>query len=351
MKLSVQEFDSAGGANVALIVMQSKGGQEVQITNYGGIIHKWLVPDRKGVAEDVLLGCRDMAGYRLRHPYFGAIVGRYANRIAYGKFTLNGVEYQLNKNLPPHHLHGGNEGLDRKVWQYDARKENDLGILTLNTESPHMEEGFPGSLRIKVQYTFDEAGNLHIEYEARTDRATHINLTNHCYFNLSGVIGSTILDHEVRILSDSVTESDTDLIPTGKISPVAGTALDVSHARIIGECLKSGADCFNVAHGFDHNYVLPEHKFETPVASAYHPGSGRRLQVYTDQPAIQFYTGNWLNGVQGKYGSYHDYAGFCLETQHFPDSPNQPGFPSTLLRPGDVFKSKTIYRMDVSETM
>lgn len=349
MELSVLDFGFAGPHKVDMVVMKAENGHEISITNYGGIVHSWLAPDRHGLPEDILLGCRDLLGYMQRHPYFGAIVGRYANRISYGRFSLEGVEYQLTANLPPHHLHGGDSGLDRKIWQYEARLENGRGVLTLRTESPHMEEGFPGNLIVTVQYTMDEEGRLTIDYTAESDRPTHINLTNHCYFNLSGGSSKTVLDHQVKIKADHVTESDDSLIPTGRLMPVAGTPLDLNHAVSLGEAIHSGADCFRAAHGFDHNYVLSAHEPGTPVAFAYHPSSGRRLRVYTDQPAVQLYTGNWLNGVDSRHGPCQDYAGFCLETHHFPDSPNHPAFPSTLLRPGVLFRSTTTYRIDVAD--
>ena len=351
MHLSFSDFGILSDETVVLAVMKSASGQELSITNYGGIIHSWLVPDKNGVPGDVLLGCRDLDGYRKRHPYFGAIVGRYANRIAYGRFSIDGTEYRLNTNLPPHHLHGGIKGFDSKIWKFDTLTSHDKSSLVLTCLSPDMEEGYPGNLNVKVTYTFDDDALLTIDYEAETDKPTHLNLTNHCYFNLSAKGDTDIRDHQVLIQAEMITETDDNLIPTGKLISVSGTALDLRKPGVIGERLKSGDVLMAAAKGFDHNYVISGDGFSEPIAAAFHPASGRRLTVFTDQPGIQFYTGNWLGGTEGKHGIYADYAGLCLETQHFPDSPNHPEFKSTLLLPGQKFVSRTMYRMEVAEAI
>ncbi len=346
MDRKIENFGSIKAQNVSLITLTNGTGHQVRITNFGGIVHSWFCPDKHGVYEDILLGCPDLNGYTERHPYFGAIVGRYANRIRHGQFELDGVTYRLPKNLPPHHLHGGEQGFDRKIWKFEVVELKDRTSVVLTTVSEHMEEGYPGELDLKVTYTFTDENELVIEYWATTDRKTHINLTNHCYFNLSGRPGAQILDHEVRISASHYTESDEELIPTGKISPVADTVLDFTDFHLISERIFMDNPLLKVAKGYDHNYVIDPHSIQQPVAEARHILSGRRLQVFSDQPGIQLYAGNWLGGVHGKGVVYSDFAGLCLETQHFPDTPHHPGFPTTILIPGETFYSKSSYKID-----
>ena len=346
MDIAMSAFSHADGKKVHLFTLQNIHGQTIQITNYGGIVHSWKSPDKHEIVSDILLGCTDLNGYLKRHPYFGAVIGRYANRIAHGKFELNGHVYQLQKNLLPHHLHGGENGFDRKVWDFDTFSSDHQCTLSLTTQSAHLEEGYPGHMELKVNYTFTDDNELRIEYFARSDRDTVINLTNHCYFNLSGDQHNDILDHEVKINAEVYTQSDETLIPTGTLLPVAGTNLDFNNFHAISERIFSEDPILKVANGYDHNFVLNAHPFDMPVAEVRHKHSGRRLQVYTDQPGVQLYTGNWLKGVDGKIGQYGNYAGFCLETQHFPDSPNHAAFPTTLLKKGENFYSKTIYKVD-----
>jgi len=346
MDITMTLFGHINGKEVYLFTLKNIHGQTIQITNYGGIVHSWNTHDRYNSFSDILLGCADLNGYLKRHPYFGAIIGRYANRIAHGNFELNGQVYQLEKNLFPHHLHGGENGFDRKIWNFDTFSSGHQHTLSLTTQSPHLEEGYPGHLELKVNYTFTDDNELIIEYFAHSDMDTVINLTNHCYFNLSGDQQNDILDHEVKISADVYTQSDDTLIPTGMLLPVKRTNLDFLDFHTLSERIFKDDPVLKVAKGYDHNFVLKDHPFDLPVAEVRHQPTGRRLLVYTDQPGIQLYTGNHLKGVDGKVGPYHAYAGFCLETQHFPDSPNHDGFPSTLLKKEEKFYSKTIYKMD-----
>jgi aldose 1-epimerase len=344
--VSVSEFGQKEGKKIYVFTMENLQGHVLQITNFGGIVHSWKAPDNRGHISDLLLGCRDLNGYLERHPYFGAVIGRYANRIAGGTFELDGQNYHLEKNLFPHHLHGGVNGFDRKVWDYDTYSSDHQCTLSLTTQSEHMEEGYPGHLDVKVNYTFTDGNELIIEYFAVSDRDTVINLTNHCYFNLSGNQNGDILDHSVKINADEYTESDETLIPTGRLLPVADTNLDFLDFHTISERIFSADPLLQMASGYDHNFVLRAHEFDNAVAEVRHQSSGRRLLVFTDQLGLQLYTGYYLKGVDGKIGKYGPYAGFCLETQHFPDSPNHPEFPTTLLKKGEKYYSKTIYKVD-----
>ena len=343
MNIQLENIGIHQGQKLRKAVLTTSSGCRIEILNYGGIVHAWYCPDRQGKLADILLGCLHMEDYFLRHPYFGAITGRYANRIRNGKFSLDKQTYQLSQNLPPHHLHGGFEGLDRKFWDMRVSEETDQVVVRLTTLSAHLEEGYPGNLALAVTYTYSEDNSLSIEYYATTDRPTVINLTNHCYFNLSGDQTSDIRDHHLMIRSQAVTETNEDIIPTGRILSVEGTSLDFKSMRSIGEGLDCPTPSMMTVHGYDHNFVLDQPDIEKSAAIVWHPFSGRMLKVFTDQPGVQLYTGNWLDGVTGKAGTYKQYSGLCLETQHFPDSPNQPSFPNTTLRPGESFYSKTIY--------
>jgi len=346
MTYHIEQIDHQNDQNIVLITITNDNQHSVAITNLGGIVHSWLCPDASGQIADVLLGCKNILDYQNSHPYFGAIVGRYANRIAWGKFVIDDVEYTLATNNPPHHLHGGNVGFDKKIWEYHIiENPNDITIH-LSCTSPHMEEGYPGNLQVHVSYTFDNDGQLTINYEATTDQATHINLTNHCYFNLSGDAESTILDHLLQINSEMITETDQMLIPTGNIVNIKDSNLDFTAMTDIGLRIKNDDPNLLKAKGYDHNFVL-DTQLETVVAIALHAPTGRRLQVFTTEPGIQLYTGNWLNDVDGKHCKYKDHAGFCLESQHYPDTPNHPTFPTTLLKPGEIYRSKTVYKIDL----
>lgn len=347
MTSNIQKIESPSTKDIVLINISNDNNHTVSITNYGGIVHSWRCPDDQGNISDILLGCENILDYQNSHPYFGAIVGRYANRIAFGKFIINGVEYVLATNNPPHHLHGGNVGFDKKIWDYQMIENIDAITVVLKYASSHMEEGYPGSLSIKVVYTFDNQGRLTIEYEATTDSATHINLTNHCYFNLNSDNNSTILDHHLQINASTITETDETLIPTGNIKEIISSNLDFTKMTEIGLRIKNDDPELNKANGYDHNYIISDSNIDSLAATVHHPKSNRRLQVYTTEPGIQLYTGNWLEDVDGKHGKYKNYSGLCLETQHYPDSPNHPSFPSTLLLPDETYHSKTIYKIDL----
>ncbi len=318
-------------------------GVTVKIINYGGAITEIWVPDRNGKLADVNLGFEDIKGWQSKNnPFFGCLVGRYANRIAGGKFTLDGKEYKLAKNNGPNSLHGGNKGFDKVVWQEVLIGTNSISLRHI---SPDGDEGYPGELTAEVTYTLTDNNELKIDYKATCDKATVINLTNHAYFNLAGHDAGSILDHELMIKAANVTPTDETLIPTGKIEPVKGTPYDFTTAKKIGaDISKIKADPV----GYDINYVLDAGKTDKPALGAvvYEPKSGRLLEMWTTEPGVQLYTGNFLDGtIKGKGGAvYKQYAGFCLEAQHFPDSPNQPSFPSVVLRPGQTYKQTTIYK-------
>lgn len=347
MKYEVEDIGQHEGKRILYFTISSDTGYKWTLTNFGGIIHQWFCPDKHGNTEDVLLGCADIKDYMGNHPFFGALVGRYANRIALGRMTVEGTVYQLATNLGRHHLHGGKEGFDKKIWDVEIKQRDTEICIILNYLSPHLEENYPGNLSVQVQYTFSNDGSLMIEYEATTDRATHLNLTNHCYFNLAGQSSGTILDHLVRIRSKYITETDEELIPTGRLLPVENTPFDFTAPAAIGDRIFQEDIYLRLGSGFDHNFVLNPQDLNQPSATVLHPDSGRFMELYTDQPAMQFYTGNHLLGVPGKTGTYGNFAGFCLETQHYPDSPHHPEFPSTLLLPDSTFRSFTKYRISV----
>ncbi|QNF32473.1 galactose mutarotase [Adhaeribacter swui] len=333
------------GTEVKLYTLTNKQGTIVKITNYGGIITQIVTPDKNGQAGNVVLGFDNLDTYLAGHPYFGAIAGRCANRIAQGKFTLNGQEYTLAINNGPNHLHGGLQGFDKQVWTAQMLREQNA--LQLTYISPDGEEGYPGTLTTIVTYTLTEANELRIDYEATTDKATPINLTNHSYFNLSAGQAEDALNHEVYIQADRYTVIDDNLIPTGELRPVAGTPMDFNTPHTIGSRIAE------VDGGYDHNYELTKKQDGQLELAAwvYEPLTGRVLEAYTTQPGMQFYSGNFLDGsLTGPDGKiFKKHYGFCLETQHFPDSPNQPSFPSAILNPGDTFKQSTVYRFLVQD--
>lgn len=346
MNISKQLFGHAeAGTPVDLYTLVNDNGLELKITNYGCIIVSTLAPDRQGKLGDVVLGFETLEKYLEPHPFFGAVAGRYANRIAGGKFSLNGVEYTLAQNNGPNHLHGGLKGFDKAVWQAEEfSSEGEVG-LKLTHESPDGDEGYPGTLKVTVFYTLNNEGTLRLDYLATTDQDTVLNLTNHSYFNLSGA--ETILDHEVRLNADRFTPVDATLIPTGELRSVAGTPMDFTKSTAIGARIDQADEQLQYGRGYDHNWVLNNSDGSLALAATvYDPTTGRVLEVYTTQPGVQFYTGNFLDGsLTGKGGrSYPQRAGFCLETQHFPDSPNQPNFPSTVLRPGEQYNQTTVFK-------
>lgn len=339
-------FGTQGGRPVNLYTLTNSHGVEIKAMNYGGIILSIKVPDRKGQLGDIVLGHETMEGYVPNPPYLGAIVGRYANRIAGGTFTLDGKAYDLPKNDGPNTLHGGvDKTFNKVVWDGEVLKGK-MGVA-FTYLSKDGEEGFPGNVKVKVTYTLTDANELVIDYEATTDKATPINLSQHSYFNLAGEGTSDILNHEIMINADRFTPVDKNLIPTGELRPVKGTPFDFTTSTKVGARIEDTYDQMVLGHGYDHNWVINRKGAGLVLAArVYEPTSGRVLEVSTTQPGVQFYTGNFLDGtVTGKEGHvYKRRYGLCLETQHFPDSPNHPDFPSTILKPGETFKSKTVFK-------
>lgn len=327
--------------------LKNSNGMEVKIITYGGIITSLKVPNKDSIAEDVVLGFDSVEQYVKGSPYFGAIIGRYGNRIANGKFTIDDVEYSLALNDGQNHLHGGLKGFDKVVWKADIIEKEDAVSLVLTYLSKDMEEGYPGNLDCKVTYTLTADNVLDVFYEATTDKKTVVNLTQHSYFNLSGDFSKPILDQEVSINADAFLPVDATLIPTGKLREVEGTPFDFRAAKPIGQDIGADNEQIKRGGGFDHCWVLNDQDTGVRlVATAYHKESGRYLEVFSDEPAIQLYTGNFLDGTlpskQG--GTYRHRSGFCLETQHYPDSPNQKSFPTVLLTPGEKYETRTSFK-------
>lgn len=338
--MNQQSFGKSDGKDVNRYTLKNAKGMTVNILNYGATVTSILVPDKNGQVGDVVLGYDSLSGYTQKgSPYLGAVVGRYGNRIAKGKFTLDGKTYTLATNNNGNSLHGGIKGFDKVVWT--AQQQGD-SALTLTYDSKDGEEGYPGNLHAQVVYSLTDDNGLKIDYTATTDKSTPINLTNHSYFNLSAGKSTTIEDHELTLNADKYTAVNDNLIPTGQNPSVKGTPMDFAIAKKIGKDLPM------VKGGYDHNYVLNKKGNELSLAATVHdPTSGRFMEVYTTQPGIQFYSGNFLDGTLTgtKNGaSYIKHAGLCLETQHFPDSPNQPSFPSTILKPGETYHQTTIYK-------
>jgi len=339
---------TAAGTAVDLYTLVNARGMKVTITNFGGIVVSCWVPDKDGNLADVVLGFDNLKGYLGKHPYFGALVGRVGNRIAGGQFELDGQRYTLAQNDHGNHLHGGLIGFDKKVWHAEPRMTDEGPQLVLSITSPDGEEGYPGNLSVQVTYTLTGENALKIHYHATTDKPTPVNLTNHSYFNLKGQGEGDILDHQVQLLADRFTPVNQDLIPTSELRPVAGTPIDFRQGTAIGARVDQDDQQLIFGKGYDHNFVLNKTrpgKLEL-AARVYEPTSGRVLEVLTTEPGVQFYTGNFLDGTNIGKGNrpYQHRYGFCLETQHFPDSPNQPAFPSIIVRPGKAYDSTTVYR-------
>jgi aldose 1-epimerase len=338
---------TSAGENVDLYTLRNVNGVEAKITNYGGIVVSLKVPDRNGKFDDVVLGFKDFEGYLKNDPYFGALIGRYGNRIAKGRFTLNGVEYKLAVNNGENHLHGGIKGFDKVVWTGSESKTKAGPAVVLTYLSKDGEEGYPGNLQVRVVYTLTNNNELKIDYSATTDKDTVINLTHHSYFNLAGEGNGDILNHLLTINANRFVPTDAGSIPTGELRSVAGTPFDFLKPTAIGARINQDDEQLKLGNGYDHTFVINGRPGTLRLAAtASEPASGRVMQVWTTEPGVQFYTGNFLNGtLTGKSGKvYQRRFGFCLETQHFPDSPNHPSFPTTTLKKGATYKSTTIYK-------
>jgi aldose 1-epimerase len=339
---------TADGTIVNLYTLTNQSGVEARIMTWGGIVVSFKVPDRNGRLGDVALGYDNFEDYLIDNsPYFGALIGRYGNRIARGRFTLNGVEYRLAANNGENHLHGGRRGFDKVLWQARIVKRAGGHALKLTYLSRDGEEGYPGNLSVTVIYALTNENELKIEYSATTDKATVLNLTNHSYFNLAGAGAGDILGHEVMINADRFTPVDEGLIPTGELASVEGTPMDFRTPVILGSSIEQKYEQLVFGLGYDHNWVLNKNRRAlTPAARVHEQTSGRVMEVYTTQPGMQFYTGNFLDGtIKGKGGKvYFKRNGFCMETQHFPDSPNHPNFPRTVLRPGQRYRQTTVFK-------
>lgn len=336
------------GTAVDLYTLRNESGAEAQICNYGGLVTSLKVRDRNGRLGDVVLGYDNLTGYLKASPHFGVLTGRYGNRIAKGKFTLDGKEYQLALNNGPNHLHGGIKGIDKKAWAAKPVHSSLGPALELKYLSVDGEEGYPGNLSITAVYTLTHDNALRLDFTATTDKATICNLTHHSYFNLAGK--GDVLDHEVTIFADKFTPVDATLIPTGELRSLDGSPLDFRKPQKIGARINSPDEQVKLGGGYDHNYVLSKPAGQLGLAARVHePTTGRVMEVLTTEPGVQFYTGNFLDGsITGKGGwTYQKRNGFCFEPQHFPDSPNQPNFPSTVVRPGQTYKNTIIYKFSV----
>ena len=341
--VATSKFGSlADGTSIDLYTLKNEKGATAKIITYGATLTELWLPDRSGKLGDVVLGFDNLQGYLGKEPFFGATVGRVANRIAKGKFTLDGKEYSLEINDPPNNLHSGSNDLSRKVWKAEPVHERNGAAVRFTIDSPDGDEGFPGNLQVTVLYRLTNDNELQFEYTAKTDKATPINLTNHSYFNFGA--DKDVLAHVLHVSADKYTVLDATMIPTGEIRSVKGTPLDFTQPVAIGAHI---AEIPGNPGGYDHNFVVsPEPGRLKLAASVFDPSSGRQMEVWTTEPGVQFYTGNFLDGTNtGKRGVvYTKHFGFCLETQHFPDSVNHPAFPSTILRPGSVYSTQTTYK-------
>jgi len=330
--------------------LKNQKGMQVSIITFGGIITSWTAPDKNNQYQDIVLGYNTLEPYETKSVFFGALIGRYGNRIAKGKFSIDGVEYTLATNDGANHLHGGVKGFDKVVWTAAEETTDSTASIVLTYLSKDLEEGYPGNLKTTVTYTLTNNNELLVDYEATTDKKTIVNLTQHSYFNLSGDFSKTILDHELTINADKLVPVDATLIPTGKLTDVTNTPFDFRVAKTIGKDINVKDEQLVRGEGYDHCWVLNnQNEGVRLVSTAYEKESGRLLEVFSDEPGIQLYTGNFLDGTlpskQG--GVYAHRTGFCLETQHYPDSPNQKDFPSVVLNPGDTYKSKTSFKFSV----
>lgn len=338
------------GDSISSFKLKNQNGMEVDIITFGGIITDLKVPNKAGVSENVVIGFNSLEQYMKPNPFFGALIGRYGNRIAKGKFSLDGKEYKLATNDGPNHLHGGPEGFFRAVWTPVETKSGENASLKLSYLSKDMEEGYPGNLQVYVTYTLTKDNELQVVYEATTDKKTVLNLTQHSYFNISGDFSKNVLDQEVMINSDKIVPVDATLIPTGKLEDVANTPFDFRKPKAIGKEIEIKNEQLERGKGYDHCWVLNNPApGKTVVASVYDASNGRFLEVTTDEPGIQFYSGNFLDGTlpNRENGTYGHRTGLCLETEHYPDSPNQKEFPTTVLNPGENYKTTTTFKFSV----
>lgn len=350
--ISQKAFGDHDGKPVTAYTLTNANGMTAEILDLGGIVNRLLVPDRSGKMDDVVLGCKDVASYLNDSPYFGCITGRYANRIAKGKFTLDGKTYTLATNNDPNHLHGGDIGFNQRIWEAKTEVKGDEPTLTLAYVSPDGEEGYPGTLTTTVTYSLTKDDGLKIVYSAKTDKPTVLNLTHHGYWNLAGHdSGKTILDHEVQLHCDAFTPTDATAIPTGELRQVEGTPFDFRQPHKIGARIETENQQLEFGKGYDHNYVINgDAGTLRPVAKVVERGSGRVMEMLSDDHGVQLYTGNFLDGsFTGKDGQvYQARTGFCLECQRHPDTPNQPAFPSAVLRPGETYSKTTVYRFSTT---
>jgi aldose 1-epimerase len=344
-----ESFGKMDDKEVTLYTMRNRNGMEMRVMNYGGIILSISTPDKNGVFEDVTLGYDSLKDYMKASPYFGALIGRYGNRIAKGRFTLDGTPFHLKQNNGTNHLHGGVKGFDKVYWNIEDVSDSLTAKLKLTYQSKDGEEGYPGNLNVEVIYSLTNENEIKIEYKATTDKKTVVNLTQHAYFNLSGNVKRDIMGHQLTIKASRFLPVDATLIPTGILQPVNGTPFDFQKPQLIGSRIGEKDVQLINGKGYDHCWVLDKKDGLEKIATLYDSVSGRNMEVFTDQPAIQFYSGNFLNGSNvGKGGVvYNQHAGLCLETQHFPDSPNKPSFPSTVLNPRETYQTTTVYKFSV----
>ena len=343
-------FGTTDGKSVEIYTLTNSKGVEARIMTYGGTVVSLKVPDKTGKPGDVVLGYDSLADYQKATSYFGALIGRYGNRIGKGKFSVDGNEYKLAVNNGVNHLHGGLKGFDKVIWNARPSVQTDGAHLELTYLSRDGEEGYPGNLNVKVEYVLTENNELKIVYSATTDKPTVINLTHHSYFNLAGAGQGTILEHQLTLNADQFTPTDSGSIPTGELRSVKGTPFDFTKATTIGSRIDQNDEQLKFGNGYDHNFVIKKDgETLTLAATVYESTTGRVMEVFTTEPGVQFYTGNFLDGsIKGKSGqNYPRRSGFCFEAQHFPDSPNKPKFPSTVLRPGKTYTQTTIYKFSV----
>ncbi len=344
LSISKAPFGESPDGPVDIYTFTNKNGIEARVINYGALLISLKTPDKNGQFEDIVLGFDSLAGYLGEHPYFGATIGRYSNRIAKGKFALDDETYTLATNNGPNHLHGGPGGFGRQLWSAEELKTDDAIGVKLTYVSEDMEEGYPGRLTVETSYLLNNKNELFMQYSATSDKATICNLTNHTYFNLKGE--GDILDHQLMIKANNITPVDETLIPTGELMPVEGTPFDFRNPKAIGAQINEEHEQLKIGGGYDHNYVINKASTGMELIAYFGENStGRTVEVFSEEPGVQFYSGNFLNGsVSGKGKTYEYRTGFCLETQHFPNSPNEPNFPSTRLGAGKRYTTQTMWR-------